>query len=35
MIHDLRRIAEKSEIVISKEIVLNLDTISRFNINVR
>jgi len=35
VIHDLRRIAEKAEIVVDEEHKMILDTITRFNINAR
>ena len=35
MIHDLRRIYEKSNLEIDNEYILKLDTITRFNINAR
>jgi HEPN domain-containing protein len=35
MIHDLRRICEKAEIELHHSMQLNLDSISRFNINAR
>ena len=35
MIHDLRRIAEKAGIILAEEPRINLDAITRFNINAR
>ncbi|MCX6270361.1 MAG: HEPN domain-containing protein [Bacteroidetes bacterium] len=35
LIHDLRRICEKAEIVLDDPMQVNLDSISRFNINAR
>ena len=35
LIHDLRRICEKAGIELSEEKIINLDTITRFNINAR
>ncbi len=35
LIHDLRRIIEKTEIVLTDEQIVIFDTISRFNINAR
>ena len=35
LIHDLRRILEKTEIILTDEQIIIFDTISRFNINAR
>ena len=35
LIHDLRRIAEKSDLELNDELIIDLDTISRFNISAR
>jgi len=35
LIHDLRRIAEKNNISLTEERIIQLDTISRFNIKAR
>jgi hypothetical protein len=35
MIHDLRRICERANIELTQEQIINLDSITRFNMNAR